>query len=519
MLRTILRAIPRYAALLFLSAPLCAQQGVRADGRNDDGKARGGALISRGAPVRLSALPDTTVTAARAAAFTAPRAPASVLSSLLCILTTVTGGDPPIRFIVKLSGPAPSRGASVHVISTNSSVATLASVQIQKDESLLIPGGQSEIVFQVATRSVSNPTAVTIEASYGGITKTVTLTVLPPTLALLETSSSSVAAGTPLTGKVYLTGRIAAGSSIAIVLSSNNSAIVVPAVLRIRADEPWNPANFQIATVPASTSASGAVTATYGGVTRTVTIKVLANGKDTTFNPRVHGLHFQNTDFPGDILIDVPGIGTVNFGHTSYALCGGMSYAALDTYNLGGRAPLDTTPPSAGTPNRSYIYRRQQDSFRYDNGFIIARMAEWMLYPDNTQGVKGVHVLTHHEFLHNIRPELDAGRPVLIGIVKIHLDSPSGVKNALTGNHQSLAIGYSHHEGIDEPHWDVYIYDPNFPDETQTLHTATDHHAAYQTRRGSTLHTDTFRGFFKLPYTAGRPPWIPARAGKIENER
>ena len=138
-----------------------------------------------------------------------------------------------------------------------------------------------------------------------------------------------------------------------------------------------------------------------------------------------------------------------------------------------------------------------------------------MLYPDRTAGVTGVHILTHHEFLHNIRPELDAGRPVLIGIVKVHLDSPTGVKNALTGNHQSLAIGYSHHEGIDEPHWDVHIYDPNFPDETQTLHTATDHHAAYQTRRGSTLHTDTFRGFFKLPYTAERPPWIPARAGKI----
>jgi hypothetical protein len=447
-----------------------------------------------------------------AIATTASLAQAPSLSSLLCIASTVTGGDPPVNCIVRLSAPAPPRGANVHVVSKNSLVASLGTLQLQKDGSITIPGGKSEAVFQIATHPVNSQTSVAIEGSYAGITKTITLMILPAALWLVESSPASVTAGASATGKAFLTGRLAPGSSIAIALSSDNPAVVVPPFLRIRADEPWNPATFQIVTGPLPTSASVAITASYGGVTKTATLKVLGNGSDTAFNPKVHGLHFQNTDFPGDILIDVPGMGTVNFGHTSYALCGGMSYAALDTYNFGGQTPLDTMPPASGTPIRSYIYSRQQDSFRYGNGFIVTRMAEWMLYPDKTAGVTGVHILTDREFLHNIRPELDAGRPVLIGIVKVHVDSPGAVKNALTGNHQSLAIGYSHHEGIDEPHWDVYIYDPNFPGQTQTLHTATDHHGAYQTRRGYTQQTGTFRGFFKLPYSPERPPWVAASA-------
>ena len=61
-----------------------------------------------------------------------PLAQTPSLSSFLCILTTVTGGDPPINFMVKLNGPAPPRGANVHVISRNSQVASVGTVQVQK---------------------------------------------------------------------------------------------------------------------------------------------------------------------------------------------------------------------------------------------------------------------------------------------------------------------------------------------------------------------------------------------------
>ncbi|HEY3128026.1 MAG TPA: hypothetical protein VGL91_01085 [Acidobacteriota bacterium] len=245
-----------------------------------------------------------------------------------------------------------------------------------------------------------------------------------------------------------------------------------------------------------------------------------ANAASTAFNPSVHGFHFSNSWSGQKILIDVPLVGTVDFGSTAYGLCGGMSYAALDTFKLGGQAPPDTTSPTSG-PVRSYIYQRQIDSFKYDNGFIVRQMIDWIVRGDNTDARgTGVHVLTHREFLHKIRPELDAGRPVPIAIVRATVSVSEAVKltqgspdNPLFENHQVVAIGYEHHENIDEPHWDVHIYDPNFPGTTQTLHTATDHHRAYQTAKGGTQQTGKFRGFFKLPYRTERPPWVTAPAG------
>lgn len=247
------------------------------------------------------------------------------------------------------------------------------------------------------------------------------------------------------------------------------------------------------------------------------------NAAGTAFNPPVHGFHFSNSWSGQRILIDVPLVGTVDFGPTTYGLCGGMSYAALDTFKLGGQAPPDTTSPTSG-PVRSYIYQRQIDSFKYDNGFIVRQMIEWIVRGDNTDARgTGVHVLTHREFLHKIRPELDAGRPVPIAIVRATVSVNEAVKltqgspdNPLFENHQVVAIGYEHHENIDEPHWDVHIYDPNFPGTTQTLHTATDHHRAYQTPKGGTQQTGKFRGFFKLPYRTERPPWVPAQPGKLK---
>lgn len=61
-----------------------------------------------------------------------------------------------------------------------------------------------------------------------------------------------------------------------------------------------------------------------------------ANAAGTAFNPPVHGFHFSNSWSGQKILIDVPLIGTVDFGSLAYGLCGGMSYAALDTFKLGG---------------------------------------------------------------------------------------------------------------------------------------------------------------------------------------
>lgn len=83
------------------------------------------------------------------------------------------------------------------------------------------------------------------------------------------------------------------------------------------------------------------------------------NGKMTRFDVTRHGFHFENGPWQGDILIDIPVIGRVKVGHTSYGLCGGMSYAALDTYSLDGQTPPGPQMPARKSQLRSYIYDRQ----------------------------------------------------------------------------------------------------------------------------------------------------------------
>jgi hypothetical protein len=229
---------------------------------------------------------------------------------------------------------------------------------------------------------------------------------------------------------------------------------------------------------------------------------------NTTFDVRVHGFHFDNGLFPGDILITIPGIGRVNLGRTSYALCGGMSYAALDTYLLDGRVPANKTRPPSGSELRSYIYRRQQDSFRYENAAMIRRFIEWTARPIKTKlGVTGLQVLSHRQFLRRIQPAIDSGHPLTLGILRSDINDVArlGRNNALLINHQVVAIGYELEGTPGKGYWKIHIYDPNFHDQIQTLHTG----PRYQTAKGGTARTGSFRAFFVTPHEVKRPPWVP----------
>lgn len=245
----------------------------------------------------------------------------------------------------------------------------------------------------------------------------------------------------------------------------------------------------------------------------------------TKFDPTVHGFEFTN-NFTGDILVDVPGIGRVDLGNTTYGLCGGMIFAAYDTFNLGAATPdVPDKAPASGTSMRSYIYERQMDSLKYDNWFLVQKLIKWMRKPLKDQTVpnplakggknvieRGLITLSGRQFKNKIRPALDAGRPVTIVLVKASgEDMLSNAKAAFSKNHQVLAIGYRRHG--DE--WQIDIYDPNFPNTIQTLHTD----GRNQTERGKTAHTGKFRGFFRAQYKLDRPPWVqdnPAVADRVK---
>ena len=98
-------------------------------------------------------------------------APAPTLTSLTVNPSSVTGGGS-AQGVVTLSGAAPAGGAVVMLSSSNTSAATVPA-------SATVPANATGVSFTVTTKPVSAATAVTVSASYGGLTRTAPLTVNP----------------------------------------------------------------------------------------------------------------------------------------------------------------------------------------------------------------------------------------------------------------------------------------------------------------------------------------------------
>jgi len=112
----------------------------------------------------------------------------TTLSSLTLNPTSVSGGSTS-QGTVTLTGAAPAGGSVVTLASSNTAVATVLS-------SVTVPAGASSATFTVATKVVSVPTNVVISAVYGGVSRSATLTVAPPsadvvTISLAEYRTSN----------------------------------------------------------------------------------------------------------------------------------------------------------------------------------------------------------------------------------------------------------------------------------------------------------------------------------------
>lgn len=86
--------------------------------------------------------------------------------------STVTGGATISGSKIVLNGPAPPGGAHVALSVSDSSVASAAAT-------VIIPQGSTWGYFSVPTKHVSSAKSLTVRASFGGVTKTITFTVRP----------------------------------------------------------------------------------------------------------------------------------------------------------------------------------------------------------------------------------------------------------------------------------------------------------------------------------------------------
>ena len=188
------------------------------------------------------------------------------LSAVSVSPTSIVGGSSS-QGTVTLTGAAPSGGAVVALSDNSASAATPASVTV--------PAGATSASFTITTSSVSASTAVTITGSFGGVTRTATLTVQPQpasvTLSTLTVNPTAVVGGNSSQGTVTLTGAAPSGGAV-VALSDNSAAATVPASVTVGAGA--TSASFTITTSSVAASTPVTITGSFGGASRTATLTV-----------------------------------------------------------------------------------------------------------------------------------------------------------------------------------------------------------------------------------------------------
>lgn len=186
------------------------------------------------------------------------------LAALAVAPSSVVGGQGATG-TVTLSGPAPAGGSVVSLASGDTAAATVPAT-------VTVPAGSSSAKFAIATKPVAAVAAVQISASYRGVARAASLAVQPPALSSISLSPASVAGGCKVpVAKVALTGKAPAGG-IVVSLASANPAATVPSSVTVPAGA--SSAGFAMSLVAVSATQTGAISASYQGVTKSAGLTV-----------------------------------------------------------------------------------------------------------------------------------------------------------------------------------------------------------------------------------------------------
>jgi probable HAF family extracellular repeat protein len=186
------------------------------------------------------------------------------LKSFTLSKTTVAGGTA-VSARAELTSGAPQGGGVVHLESSNPAIAPVpANFAV----------GQQELVrtFNIVPPVVSAPTPVTVSATYGLVTISQTLTVVPPELQTLSLTRSTMIGSCQTTiAKVTLTGDAPpAGASVA--LSSTTNGLHVPPAITVLPGT--TSASTSLTADAVHALMSGVLTAKFGGVTKQLPLAV-----------------------------------------------------------------------------------------------------------------------------------------------------------------------------------------------------------------------------------------------------
>ena len=290
------------------STPLVVNQTVTAS------QFTAGSLASRKHWWRVRAVSAAGTTGAFSSvrSFT-PQAAASApaLSALSVSPTSVVGGTSS-QGTATLTAAAPTGGAVVALSSSNTGVATVPA-------SVTVAAGGTSATFTVTTQAVTASTSATITGSYGGATRTASLTVTPPappppaaSLSALSVSPTSVVGGTSSQGTATLTAAAPSGGAVVALSSSNTGVATVPASVTVAAG--GTSATFTVTTQAVTASTSATITGSFGGATRTATLTVTPPAQTVTLTVTATGRSGERVvSSPAGISVSVGSTGSAAF--------------------------------------------------------------------------------------------------------------------------------------------------------------------------------------------------------------
>ncbi len=194
--------------------------------------------------------------------FTPPALAAVSLNS-----TGLTGGAATAG-TVTLNEPAPFGDANVNLSVSNPAMATVTGG--------IVPAGMISGTFTVMTNAVNAPGSADITASYGGVTRSATITLNPPlTITSLTLTPTTVAGGDTCQGTVTLSGP-APGGGVTVKLAGSSTAAIPGNGTSLDIPAGQTIATFAITTSKVTSTQTVTISASLGGATQTATLTVMA---------------------------------------------------------------------------------------------------------------------------------------------------------------------------------------------------------------------------------------------------
>lgn len=246
--------------------------------------------------------------------------PGSVTS--LPRIVTVTGGYRP-TFYVRLTGPAPSPGVVVYLASSNPAVAAVPAT-------VTVKAGSAVWGFPVTIKPVAAPTAVTISASYAGVTRQANLKVAAPVVSGVTFDHLKILGGFYIIGTVWLTG-VAPVGGVDVSLFSSNWAVAQLTKSGVTVPTGEIEASFTVKTIPVKAAAAVTISAKHGGEAK-ATLWVMP--------PVPLGIF----GYPESVVGGTPVKGTVRL--TGPAFSGGVVVSLASSNAAAATVPATVTVPS-----------------------------------------------------------------------------------------------------------------------------------------------------------------------------